>query len=247
MFFPRLRRHAKWMFALLALMFALGFVGFGVGAGGIGFGDILRGHGGSSGVPSLSDAQKRVDENPKDAQAFRDLATALETKGDTAGAIEALQSYTQLKPRNADALRELAGLYLTQAAAAGQKAQIAQVRSAYLASSATVNGSIVLGGSPLIPDPITNAVTTTIEQDLSTALSDQRQAGASAVSTYKRVVALSPRDPNVQLELANAAAQASDTATQIAAYRTFLKLAPNDPNASLVRQQLTKLKATQHG
>ena len=44
MFFPRLRRHAKWMFALLALMFALGFVGFGVGAGGIGFGDILRGH-----------------------------------------------------------------------------------------------------------------------------------------------------------------------------------------------------------
>ena len=31
MFFPRLRRHAKWMFLLLALAFALGFVGFGVG------------------------------------------------------------------------------------------------------------------------------------------------------------------------------------------------------------------------
>jgi hypothetical protein len=31
MFFPRLRRHAKWMFLFLALVFALGFVGFGVG------------------------------------------------------------------------------------------------------------------------------------------------------------------------------------------------------------------------
>ena len=29
MFFPRLRRHAKWMFVLLALVFGLGFVIFG--------------------------------------------------------------------------------------------------------------------------------------------------------------------------------------------------------------------------
>src|SRR5712691_11865882 len=115
MFFPRLRRHAKWMFLLLAIMFGLGFVGFGVGAGGVGFGDILRGRGGSSGAPSVSEAQKRVAENPKDAQAFRDLSTALQTEGKTSDAIEALQGYLQLKPKNADALRELAGLYLAQA------------------------------------------------------------------------------------------------------------------------------------
>src|SRR5262245_2042101 len=159
MFFPRLRRHAKWMFAALALMFALGFVGFGVGAGGIGFGDILRGRGGSSGAPSVSDAQKQVNENPRSAKAFRDLATALETAGNTDGAVEALQTYTQLKPKDADALRELSGLYLGQANAAQQRAQIAQVRSAYLASGSTVTGNIVLGGTPLIPDAITNAVT----------------------------------------------------------------------------------------
>ena len=247
MFFPRLRRHAKWMFLLLALMFGLGFVGFGVGAGGIGFGDILRGSGGSSGVPSVSEAQKRVNENPKDAKAFRDLSTALQTAGQTSGAIDALQGYIQLKPKDADALRELAGLYLAQASAAQQRAQIAQIRDAYLASSTTVNASIVLGGSPLIPDAITNAVSTTIEQDLTAALGDQRQAAASAVATYKRVVALSPRDPNVQLELANAAAQANDTATEIAAFEKFLKLAPNDPSAPLVRSQLKKLKASQQG
>lgn len=246
MFFPRLRRHAKWMFVFLALVFGLGFVGFGVGAGGVGFGDILKGGGGSSG-PSVSSLQKKVSENPKDAQAFRDLSTAFQTKGDTTGAIEALQSYVALRPKDADALRELSGLFLAQAAAAQQQAQILQVRAAYLASGATVNGSIVLGGSPVLPDAITNAVTTTSEQGLQAAIDEQRQAAASAVSTYKRVVALSPRDPNVQLDLANAAQQAGDTATEIAAYKKFLALAPSDPSAPLVRNQLKKLRAQAPG
>jgi len=246
MFFPRLRRHARWMFLLLALVFALGFVGFGVGAGGIGFGDILKGKGGS-GAPSVSDAQKQVNENPKDPQAFRNLATALETQGNTTDAIEALQNYSQLKPKDADALRELAGLYLQQATAAQQQAQNAQLRQAYTASAGQVDASIVLGGSPLIPDPITNAVSTEIEQDLNTALTNQQQAAAGAVTTYKKVVALSPSDPNVQLELANAAVQANDSKTEIAAYEKFLKLAPNDPSAPFVRSQLKSLKATKQG
>jgi cytochrome c-type biogenesis protein CcmH/NrfG len=247
MFFPRLRRHARWMFLLLALVFGLGFVGFGVGAGGVGFGDLLKGGAGSSGAPSVSEAQKQVNENPKDAQAFRDLSTAYQTEGNTDGAIEALQSFVQLKPKNAEALGELSSLYLAQATAAQQRAQAAQLREAYLATSGTVDASIILGGSPLIPDPISNAVSTTIEQDLQTAVSEQQQAGANAVATYKRVVALSPNDPNVQLELANAAAQANDSKTEIAAFTRFLKLAPNDPSAPLVRSQLKSLKASQPG
>ena len=35
LFFSRLRRHAKWMFVLLAAVFAVGFVAFGVGLGGL--------------------------------------------------------------------------------------------------------------------------------------------------------------------------------------------------------------------
>ena len=46
MFFPRLRQHTKWMFVFLALVFAVGFVGFGVGSGGTGLGDLLRNNGG---------------------------------------------------------------------------------------------------------------------------------------------------------------------------------------------------------
>ena len=66
MFFPRLRKQAKWVFLFLALVFGLGFVGFGVGAGGVGVGDIFRGAGGGSGVPSIEDAEKEVAENPRD-------------------------------------------------------------------------------------------------------------------------------------------------------------------------------------
>ena len=82
MFFPRLRRHAKWMFVFLAVALGGGFVLFGVGAGGTGVGDILRG-GGSSGVPSISSATKKTEKNPQDIQAWKDLSTALQTDGQT--------------------------------------------------------------------------------------------------------------------------------------------------------------------
>ena len=112
MFFPRLRRHAKWMFLFLALAFGLGFVGFGVGAGGVGVGDVFRDAAGGSGVPSISDSEQKVLDNPKDAQAFKDLATAYQAEGDIDQAVEAMASYTALKPKDTDALRELAALYL---------------------------------------------------------------------------------------------------------------------------------------
>jgi len=102
MFFPRLRRHAKWMFVFLALVFGLGFVVFGVGAGGTGIGDIFRDQGTSSGQ-SVSDARKEAEAHPKNPQAWRDLATALQTEGETAAAIDALDRAITLKPKAADA------------------------------------------------------------------------------------------------------------------------------------------------
>ena len=170
MFFPRLRRHAKWMFLFLALVFALGFVGFGVGAGGIGFGDVIRDAAGGGGTPSISDAEKRTFENPKDAQAFRDLATAQQAAGNTDDAIEALQSYVALRPRNTDALRELAALYLQKASAAQERAQIFQARSDYLAPGGIRDTIFQIGGSPLEPDPITNAVSTSYDREISAAV-----------------------------------------------------------------------------
>ncbi len=244
MFFPRLRRHAKWMFLFLALVFGLGFVGFGVGAGGVGVGNILEGVGGDSGVPSVSDAEKRAAENPTDPQAFRELATAQQTAANTDGAIEALERFVQLRPQNTDALRELAGLYLTKAGEAQQRANDANIRAAYLAPGATLASTLRLADKPLDPDPITGALNTQLSTAVSTALGEAQQASASALSTYERIAAASPNDPSVQLELGQAAQNAGDTTKAIAAYEKFLRIAPDDPTAPEVQRVLKELRAS---
>jgi len=242
MFFPRLRRHAKWMFLFLALVFALGFVGFGVGAGGIGFGDVIRDAAGGGGQPSVEDAEQKVLDNPKDAKAFRELSTAQQAAGNTDGAIEALESYTQLRPKDTDAFRELASLYGQKASAASERAQIYQARSDYFAPGGIRDTIFQIGGSPLEPDPITNAVSTSYEQQISAAASEFQTASAQVVEQYRKIAAAQPKDPSVQLELAQAAQSANDITTTIAAYKAFLKLVPDDPQAPQVRQILKQLQ-----
>ena len=79
-------------------------------------------------------------------------------------------------------------------------------------------------------------------QRATTAYQDVQTQAALAVDAYEQLAKLQPLDPNVQLELAQAAQQTGDAATAIAAYQRFLKLAPDDPNAAIVRQQLKQLR-----
>jgi tetratricopeptide (TPR) repeat protein len=230
------------MFLFLALAFGLGFVGFGVGAGGIGIGDAFRDAAGGTGVPSISDSEQKVLDNPKNAQAFKDLATAHQAEGNMDEAIEALTSYIALKPKDTDGLRELAALYLQQSSDAQQRAQIYQVRSNYLAPGSIRDTIFQLGGSPLIPDPITNAVSMSYNFEIESALQEIRTASAQAVEQYKRIAEIQPDDPTIQLELAQAAQSANDVATTIAAYEAFLKIAPDDPTAPEVRRILKQIK-----
>src|SRR5512132_2223370 len=81
MFFPRLRRQAKWMFVFLAVIFGLGYVIFNVGGSipGTGLGDVLQGLGqGTSSGPSVSDAQSKIEDHPNDPTGYRELSTALQ-------------------------------------------------------------------------------------------------------------------------------------------------------------------------
>lgn len=229
MFFPRLRRHAKWMFLLLALAFGLGFVAFGVGAGGVGVGDIFRGSGGGSGVPSISDAEKRTLENPKDAQAFRDLATAHAAAGNTDEAIQALESLVSLRPKDADALRQLAAQYLQKLDDAQQRTRIAQIRQAYLAPGMTVASALQLGSTPLDPDPISSAIANAVNAESSTSFSDAQQAASQYVDTYRRLAATDPKDASLQLEYAQQAESIGDSAAALTGYRAFLAIPNVDP------------------
>ena len=242
MFFPRLRRHAKWMFLFLALVFGLGFVGFGVGAGGVGFGDVIRDAAGGSGQPSISSAEKRVLENPKDAQAFKDLSTAHQAAGNANEAIDALENFVRLRPKNTQALRELAALYLQKASTAQERLQIYQAREQLLAPGTIAQTLFRLGDHAPEPDPITNAVSSLYDTEISTAQSEVTTAASQAVAQYKKIAALNPTDPSVQLELAQAAQSSGDVTTMIAAYEAFLEIAPDDPTAPEVRRILKQLQ-----
>jgi regulator of sirC expression with transglutaminase-like and TPR domain len=100
-------------------------------------------------------------------------------------------------------------------------------------------------GQSLAPDPIADALSTRANTAASAAYSDAQEAYTNAVQTYERLVAVTPRDPNVQLELAQTAQQAGDYDKAIGAYERFLELAPDDPTAELVKQQLEALKGAQ--
>lgn len=247
MFFPKLRRNAKWMFLFLALVFGLGFVGFGVGAGGVGIGDVIRGGGGASGVPSIDDAEKRVSENPRDATAFRDLATAHQAEGNTDEAIEALENFVALKPKNASALVDLASLYLVKLEDAQQRAQLASARAAYLAPGATIASISQFGGSGLDPDPISSAVSSQLSAIVQAELGEAQQAASQAVDAYRRRAATEPKNALFQLELAQTAESANDATTAAAAYEKFLDLEPDDPLAVDVKQRLKQLRAQPAG
>jgi tetratricopeptide (TPR) repeat protein len=249
MFFPKLRRHAKWMFVFLALAFGVGFVVFGIGASGTGasLGDLLRDQGGADDNSiSVSDARERVQKNPKDANAQRELATALQEDGKQDEAAAALTRYLELRPKDQDALRELAGLYLTRASKLQREAQEAQARASYLTAGSTFRQPLDVGGeSTALQDPIETAISTELNQAVTTAYTASQSAFQQAEQTYERLVVLAPNDPNVQLELAQTAQQGGDYAKAIAAYQQFLKLAPDDPSAPIVKQQIKQLQAAQ--
>ena len=248
MFFTRLRRHAKWMFVFLALVFAVGFVGFGIGANqNASLGDLIGGNSGStSGNLSVGDAREQLQENPKSAAAKRELATALQEDGQTDEAITVLNGYVEQSPKDEDALRELAGLYLARANALAQDAQLAQLRASYLTFGSTFSVPLDLGnGATLGTDPIDEAISTQASQAVSAAVGKAQTSYQNAEATYDKLAAVAPRDPNVQLELAQAAQQSGNYPKAITAYERFLVLAPDDPSASIVKQQIAQLKAAQ--
>jgi tetratricopeptide (TPR) repeat protein len=248
MFFTRLRRHAKWMFVFLALVFGLGFLIFGIGSDqGTGIGDIIRDSGGATANGlSVSDAREQLEKNPTNPDAQRALATALVQDGKPQAAITYLTLYVEKRPKDQDALRELAGLHLGRANALAQQAQIVQLRASYLTFGSTFSVPLDLGdGATLGTDPIDEAISTQASQQVSEAYGKAQASYQQAENAYDRLAAVAPRDPNVQLELAQAAQQSGNTPKAITAYERFLELAPDDPSAAIVKQQIEQLKATQ--
>ena len=110
MFFPKLRRQAKWMFVFLALAFGIGFVAFGIGGtGGSGISDLFqRADGGLErpiGRRALGEDRRR---QPRRLQG---PVRGLPDRRKQDEAIAAGESYVRAHPKDYEFMRTLASDY----------------------------------------------------------------------------------------------------------------------------------------
>jgi tetratricopeptide (TPR) repeat protein len=242
LFFMRLRRQAKPMYVILAVLFALTFAFLGVGSGsGGGLDQLFQGlnpfhHSGTS----VSKAQKEVKAHPSNPKGFRDLATAYEGKADRAGAISALQSYTTLKPKDVSAWNELAGQQQAQA-----QDYLTQYRNAYQIRQDAAPSQLLQPTGKLGTAFGTNPLEQAAAQRADTAVNDLSQkvqlAYASVQSSYDQVTQLAPKDASGWLNLAQAAQTAGDNATAVKGYKRYLALSPGTSVAPQIKQLIKQL------
>jgi len=243
LFFERMRRHAKWAYVVLAVLFAVTFAALGVGSGSnSGLSQLFSGlniFGGSSGT-SISQAQSEVAKNPKSAKAYRDLATAYEAKSQIAGAISALQSYTAIKKKDATVWAELGGLQLQQAQTFATAYQSAANAQALAAPGQTFLPSGTLG-TAIGTSPIDQAMAAQAGTGASTLYQQALLTYQAALASYQTVGKLRPNDANAQFNIANVARSAGDYATAVTALKKYLKLNPATPQRAEVEALIKQL------
>jgi tetratricopeptide (TPR) repeat protein len=247
MFFPRLRKRAKWVFLFLALVFALSFAFLGVGAGGSGIGDYIadlfnRTPGAETG-PSVSSAQRRAEENPNDADAQLAYANSLQTAGQTQDAITQLEKYIALRKDDQAALEQLATLYLTLATEAENRAQQAQAaagvaffRNELFGGQGDMTKTLGTGG------PFTEAQQNAASNAYQQASTTMQANYAKEAETWKRLTELVDDNPEYFLQLGRSSQSANEFQQAIDGYERYLELAPNDANAEQVKAIVKQLK-----
>ena len=241
------------MYVLLALVFGVGFVAFGVGSGSNGISDILRGGilgGGGSGTSSrIKDDQKKIKANPRNIDAYRDLAALYQQRQETSQAVATLERAAKIQPKNIDVLGDLARLYRGQAEQAKNGAAAAQT---VLGSRAVTPPGVDLNstlGQALGSDPLTQSLRTNATE----AFTKMTAAFTKTEKAYKRVATAArgtSQEANAQLQLGSLAVEAvqvtgqqSDILVAVNAYRRYLKLEPKGVSASQARQTLAQLQS----
>lgn len=252
MFFPRLRRQAKWMFVFLAVVFGLGYVIFNVGGSipGTGLGDVLQGiaQEGNTG-PSVGDSQDKIKDRPNDPTGYRELSIALQRDGRNAEAIQPLERYVQMRPSDREALRQLGGLHMAQARVYEQQGAVAQ------AQLTEITGGDVLApgtqsqfGQSFGTGQISSLESNKYNQQLNQAYLGVQQEYKDATRVFEKLVAVTPDEleadePLIFLQLGQAAQSAGELKKAITAYERYLVVAPDSASASAVKAQLPQLKA----
>jgi len=243
LFFMKLRKRAKFVYVLLAVLFAVTFAFLGVGSGqGGGLDQLFQGinifH---SGGNAVSSAQKYISKHPNDPKGFRDLATAYEAKGDTSNAASALQEYTNIKRNDAKAWNELAGLQVTQAQNYLQQYQSASANKQLAAPSQSFLPTGKLG-TALGTNQAEQVQASRFDSEVQNLAQRTQLAYSNAVSSYGQVTRITPDDPDAWFQLAQTAQQSGDYTQAVKGYKKYLALNPTSTSKSQIEALIKQLQ-----
>jgi tetratricopeptide (TPR) repeat protein len=246
MFFPKLRKRAKWVFVLLAAAFGIGFIGFGIGGtGGGGIADAIGDIFGTSGsaLPSTSEAAENLAENPNDPEARQEYADALYADQQFEEAKAAYESFLELEPNNTTALRQLALLYQGDAAEALTRANQLQQNAVLSDPSALIvfDPSSTPFTQELARNDLESSVAVVLNDRALAVFDEAAVIAIPWVETLERLAAIEPNSPTIHLQIGQAAEVANDTDRAITAYLRALELDPAGAGAVQVRNQVVSL------
>jgi tetratricopeptide (TPR) repeat protein len=242
MFFPRLRRQAKWMFVFLALVFAVGFVGFGVGSGGSGLDALWSNNsGGGSSGPSVGDAQDKIKNG--DLAAYKELAEAYRTEGKQDEAIAAGESYVRAKPTDYAFMRSLASDYEGKAATDRDEASAIQENLSNTTGTTFAIPADTQLGRALGTGRIDRELTADANQRLTELYGGIESSYARATTLYQRVARVEKDDVLLQNLLATSAYQARKNGIAIKAAHRVCALAPGSPDCTQARNLIAQIRA----
>ena len=208
MFFPRLRRQAKWMFVFLALAFGIGFVAFGIGGtGGSGISDLFQNAGSATGGPSVGDAKDKIADG--NLAAYKELSDAYRAENKPEEAIAAGEQYVEARPKDYDFMRTLASDYEGQATRLREEAEIVQEDLTAKTGGTTFGlQQNTLLGRALGQGKIDQELTTAANQTLTEQYSGIQRAYTRATQLHQNAAVATPDDVRLLLLLAQAAYQA---------------------------------------
>lgn len=241
-----MRRQTRWVFGVLAVVFAASFVFLGVGSGSSALTDFLNGNihiFGSSGGPSVKSLEQKVAKNPTDPKARLSLAQLLVEKHLTDKAIVAYQNYLKLKPGNTGGLQELATQYGIKVNELKNEVQSPPTPPLVNLNAFQPVLETTLLGTALSSLQPTELNITSLQQG-ETFLLQQELAKVilKHIGVVRELANKTPGDSSAFLSVANAAATDGATTIELATFNEFLKKFPSDPLVPDIKKQIKTLE-----
>lgn len=234
------------MFAFLAVVFAGSFVFLGVGSGGSALTDFLNGNihlFGSGGGPTVESVQKKVAKDPTNPALRLQLAQLLSKDNRYDESIAQYDRYLTMKPKNQEAMQELANVYAGKVQALKSEVQSPPTPPLWALSYVKPIPSTTTLGTALDTLLPTSLNITALQQGESVLLQQNLNDEIKKhVGVYQRMAALTPGDSSAFLAAADAAKTDGDSALQLGIYKQFLAKYPDDPLAPDIKRSVKQLE-----